>query len=670
MVLVKQSHKPQFMLSSIIHTDKTQEYLNSIQQPFQEGDFKDAVKKKLKLYVEQVKKLDKLYDDMKISEYDEDLSMQVFRRLVESFRLLTLHFAFLVEIIDSESGDQLPSIFKRFEDISNLYVDLKKNLVVSLSSTHDVLETIVKVIFEDFESSTNCFFIEKENKRHVNQDKETISQAQIIISKIEATLFYLPSAAGLSKDHLFAQPKSSDVWTRLYNDVRFKQFADKKDIDADIKKFGKLVALVNAVIYKSHQSLEKNDNKAIANVIGTLSGLYYTTQLDKAETRASLYFSDPKMESAFKFWNLPDKKWVKGLYKLRFPSVEYDRKIYVSRLFPVITRETILKEYNENTLHTIKHSGFVAPNLSNQKEEILKNIFDKRQPGRVKIRVISSKQLVIRGKKREKLRVMMSNIKQKLSSQENHFKDEFKGVIIHIHGGGFVSMSSSSHRNYLNLWAKSLNMVIFSIDYRLAPENQYPDALDDVWQAYNWIINYSESILSIPLDRIVLTGDSAGGNISMALTLRLIKEGVRLPDGVLLSYPALNLYPEDIVPSYFIAINDVILPYNVLKLCLQAYMGEGYKPQLDPYLSPIHASDEFLSKMPPVRIISGTNDPLHDDIWRLMQKLQNLGKEVKATIYEGVPHGFLSLDEMKGYELMIAESVGRIRELFYTVDKK
>ena len=54
-------------------------------------------------------------------------------------------------------------------------------------------------------------------------------------------------------------------------------------------------------------------------------------------------------------------------------------------------------------------------------------------------------------------------------------------LIIHVHGGGFVAMSSSSHQNYTRVWANDLGVPIISVDYRLAPESQYPAALNDVW---------------------------------------------------------------------------------------------------------------------------------------------------------------------------------------------
>ena len=79
-------------------------------------------------------------------------------------------------------------------------------------------------------------------------------------------------------------------------------------------------------------------------------------------------------------------------------------------------------------------------------------------------------------------------------------------VVIHIHGGGFMSMTSLTHKTYLEQWTKNLKMVHFCIDYRLSPENKYPDALDDVWQSYLWISNYAQYILgSLFIAQMTLT---------------------------------------------------------------------------------------------------------------------------------------------------------------------
>jgi hormone-sensitive lipase len=131
-------------------------------------------------------------------------------------------------------------------------------------------------------------------------------------------------------------------------------------------------------------------------------------------------------------------------------------------------------------------------------------------------------------------------------------------------------MSSRSHQTYTRKWATNLNVPIFSIDYRLSPEYPYPCALDDVWQAYNWIINYAPryfsilcttTLIDIVPQRVVLVGDSAGGNLIAALTLLCIKERVRVPDGLLMAYPALNLSVTEFTPSMLISLNDGCIIY-------------------------------------------------------------------------------------------------------------
>ena len=94
-------------------------------------------------------------------------------------------------------------------------------------------------------------------------------------------------------------------------------------------------------------------------------------------------------------------------------------------------------------------------------------------------------------------------------------------IILHIHGGGFISMSPDSHSYYCRVWANQLNIPVFSIDYRLAPAHPFPAANDDVWQVYHWIAKYAKRHLGLNVTKIILAGDSAGGNLALGLTLRI-----------------------------------------------------------------------------------------------------------------------------------------------------
>ncbi len=82
---------------------------------------------------------------------------------------------------------------------------------------------------------------------------------------------------------------------------------------------------------------------------------------------------------------------------------------------------------------------------------------------------------------------------------------------------------------------------MFIIDYSLAPEFPYPQALDDCWQAYNWILTEVNLYFNIHPTKIIFIGDSSGANLSISLTLWCIKKGFRIPDGLIPIYPSFIL---------------------------------------------------------------------------------------------------------------------------------
>lgn len=203
----------------------------------------------------------------------------------------------------------------------------------------------------------------------------------------------------------------------------------------------------------------------------------------------------------------------------------------------------------------------------------------------------------------------------------------FENIIIHIHGGGFMSMTSSSHQVYLRKWAKHLKVPVFSIEYRLAPQTQFPTCVDDCVRGYIWIITYIEQVLKQPLKRVMITGDSAGGNLAFGITSWCIENGFRRPDYVSLSYPASDLNDKKFTPSFLYGTDDYFLHVGVLKSALEAYLPEPLRPTCLPtgeagppangYVSPLQTSHTVLAKFPPVDIFICERDPLRDDSLRL-----------------------------------------------------
>lgn len=207
----------------------------------------------------------------------------------------------------------------------------------------------------------------------------------------------------------------------------------------------------------------------------------------------------------------------------------------------------------------------------------------------------------------------------------------FENVIIHIHGGGFMSMTSSSHQVYLRKWAKHLKIPVFSIEYRLAPQTQFPTCVDDCVRGYIWIVSYIEQVLKQPLKRIMITGDSAGGNLAFGVTTWCIENGFRRPDYVSMCYPAADLNDKKFTPSFLYGTDDYFLHVGVLKSALEAYLPEPLRPTCLPtgeagppvngYISPLQTSPAVLALFPPIDIFVCERDPLRDDSLRLAVSL-------------------------------------------------
>lgn len=144
-----------------------------------------------------------------------------------------------------------------------------------------------------------------------------------------------------------------------------------------------------------------------------------------------------------------------------------------------------------------------------------------------------------------------------------------KALVIHAHGGGFVSQSSKSHLVYLLEWAVNLNMPILSVDYKLAPEDPYPRSLDEMVFAYCWALENSE-LLGSTCEKVILCGDSAGANLVLATLLKCIDIKLRKPDGIFIAYCPI-LVAFDPSPSRMLCMLDPLIPFGFMMRCLRAY---------------------------------------------------------------------------------------------------
>ena len=199
------------------------------------------------------------------------------------------------------------------------------------------------------------------------------------------------------------------------------------------------------------------------------------------------------------------------------------------------------------------------------------------------------------------------------------------GIVFYVHGGGFVSCSAATHRPIAAALARFTGRRVFSVDYRLAPEERLPAALDDVAEAYDRVAK-SES------GPIALVGDSAGGNLVLSLAVRLRDAGHQLPASVVAFSPWADLAGQS--PS--VEANDgrdsMFRTRNIRDFAAAAL---GDLPADSPTLSPVYAD---LRGLPPVLLHVGSTELLLDDSRRIDADIRDRGGQSTLRVYEDVPH--------------------------------
>jgi acetyl esterase len=207
--------------------------------------------------------------------------------------------------------------------------------------------------------------------------------------------------------------------------------------------------------------------------------------------------------------------------------------------------------------------------------------------------------------------------------------------ILYLHGGGWVVGDLDSHDFITAALAVDLGCVVIAVDYRLAPEHPFPAAFDDcvaVWHA----IQAQARWLEIDPDRVVVAGDSAGGNLAAALCLALRDAGQPQPRAQVLVYPGLGGAAD--LPSRS-ECADAPLLSSVDLDCYQALYISRREHLQSPYALPLLARD--FSDLAPAFIAVAQFDPLRDDGVVYQQRLREAGVATSFHAGPGLVHGCL-----------------------------
>jgi acetyl esterase len=209
--------------------------------------------------------------------------------------------------------------------------------------------------------------------------------------------------------------------------------------------------------------------------------------------------------------------------------------------------------------------------------------------------------------------------------------------ILYFHGGGYVLGGIESHDDALQFFSAEMGANIFSLDYRLAPENKFPSSLQDANLALEWL----GKELNIPISEISLCGDSAGGHLCASLSTYRAINKLELPVSQCLIYPMTDPLCNsksqvDFDSGFFLSQKAMIWFWQQLMDSSDNLNNPAFNLTIDPQ-----------AQLPKTLIITAGFDPLSDEGEAYARLLDNMGNEVQQIHYPHLIHGFVNMTALK-----------------------
>jgi acetyl esterase/lipase len=231
------------------------------------------------------------------------------------------------------------------------------------------------------------------------------------------------------------------------------------------------------------------------------------------------------------------------------------------------------------------------------------------------------------------------------------FKDRW---LVHLHGGAFVLNGGEGCVTEAIWVADACKARVLSIDYRRPPTHPFPAAIDDAVAVWKALIERQDA------GATALFGSSAGGNLTLATTLKLKQLGLPLPGALFAGTPATDLEKIGDTWSTLVGLDPLGEYDGFIRACFEAYVPSG--DFSDPLVSPVRGD---LTGFPPTILISGTRDLLLSDTVRIHRALRAAGGNAQLQVYEGQSHG----DYIAGDLVDAPESADAQTELFRFFDE-
>lgn len=210
-------------------------------------------------------------------------------------------------------------------------------------------------------------------------------------------------------------------------------------------------------------------------------------------------------------------------------------------------------------------------------------------------------------------------------------------IVLYIHGGGFLTGCSEARRGFTAHVAGKLGFNVVSIDYRLAPEHPFPAGAEDCLAAYRALLEL------YPAEKIVLLGESAGGNLVLSLLVQIKQNALPFPAGCFAIAPTVQYDRE--LPSYRDNLSTDCIVTNLLEEMWNVYLCSRDEAVLkNPVAAPLHGD---FTGCTPVVLWASASEVLYDDSVLMFERLKTQGVTTKLYLRRGMMHTWLIIPALR-----------------------
>ena len=236
-------------------------------------------------------------------------------------------------------------------------------------------------------------------------------------------------------------------------------------------------------------------------------------------------------------------------------------------------------------------------------------------------------------------------------------------LLVFLAGGGFVIGDLETHDVACRILCRHAGVHVLAVEYRKAPEEPFPAAVDDAVAALRWALEHAAGLGADP-GRVAVGGDSAGGNLAAVACQQLAIDGGPQAAAQLLIYPTVEAGRTsgsitDYGDGYF-------LTGEQMNWFARQYLGDDYDAD-DPRISPLRLAD--LSGLPPAVVVTAGFDPLRDEGEDYARALRRAGVPVVMRRFDGLIHGFINMTTLgRASHDALVEMAGSLRAVLSTLD--